>query len=189
MCLIYLSAATCVRSYHSAPCLILPRFLTGGWGATERGRAVCRCSLSVSVLAYPVSNAFKSPWCLASGRVSSGEEAASARVSSFWHPLCLKGIVRAQVFCQRLGCDLSSGEAVRRVAGCAFALATEALSDLAVLQFPPSLTAAAVLVAARRAQARPAAEAVGFLIGFRLPGVHGRGRARGGAPRAGAPRS
>jgi len=62
-----------------------------------------------------------------------------------------------QVFCQRLGCDLSSGEAVRRVAGCAFALATEALSDLAVLQFPPSLTAAAVLVAARRAQARPAA--------------------------------
>jgi hypothetical protein len=61
---------------------------------------------------------------------------------------CLK------VYCQRLGCDLADGDAVRRAAGCAFALATEALSDMAVLQFPPSLTAAAILVAARRAQAR-----------------------------------
>ena len=68
---------------------------------------------------------------------------------------CISAVHCLKVFCQRLGCDLSSGEAVRRVAGCAFALATEALSDLAVLQFPPSLTAAAVLVAARRAQARP----------------------------------
>jgi hypothetical protein len=58
------------------------------------------------------------------------------------------------VYCQRLGCDLSDGAAVRRAAGCAFALATEALADMAVLQFPPSLTAAAILVAARRAQAR-----------------------------------
>ena len=57
-----------------------------------------------------------------------------------------------QVYCQRLGCDLSDGAAVRRAAGCAFALATEALADMAVLQFPPSLTAAAILVAARRAQ-------------------------------------
>lgn len=70
---------------------------------------------------------------------------------------CISAVHCLKVFCQRLGCDLSSGEAVRRVAGCAFALATEALSDLAVLQFPPSLTAAAVLVAARRAQARPPA--------------------------------
>ncbi len=66
----------------------------------------------------------------------------------------MKILYTAQVYCQRLGCDLSDGAAVRRAAGCAFALATEALADMAVLQFPPSLTAAAILVAARRAQAR-----------------------------------
>ena len=38
------------------------------------------------------------------------------------------------------------------MAGCAFALCADALSDMAVLQFPPSLAAAAVLIAARRAQ-------------------------------------
>ena len=65
---------------------------------------------------------------------------------------CIAAIHCLKVYCQRLGCDLSDGAAVRRAAGCAFALATEALSDMAILQFPPSLTAAAILVAARRAQ-------------------------------------
>ena len=69
---------------------------------------------------------------------------------------CIAAIHCLKVYCQRLGCDLSDGAAVRRAAGCAFALATEALSDMAILQFPPSLTAAAILVAARRAQASPA---------------------------------
>lgn len=68
---------------------------------------------------------------------------------------CIAAIHCLKVYCQRLGCDLSDGAAVRRAAGCAFALATEALSDMAILQFPPSLTAAAILVAARRAQASP----------------------------------
>ncbi len=67
---------------------------------------------------------------------------------------CIAAIHCLKVYCQRLGCDLSDGAAVRRAAGCAFALATEALSDMAILQFPPSLTAAAILVAARRAQVR-----------------------------------
>lgn len=66
---------------------------------------------------------------------------------------CIAAIHCLKVYCQRLGCDLSDGAAVRRAAGCSFALATEALSDMAILQFPPSLTAAAILVAARRAQA------------------------------------
>ena len=65
---------------------------------------------------------------------------------------CIAAIHCLKVYCQRLGCDLSNGVAVRRAAGCAFALATEALSDMAILQVPPSLTAAAILVAARRAQ-------------------------------------
>jgi hypothetical protein len=69
---------------------------------------------------------------------------------------CIAAVHCLKVYCQRLGCDLADGAAVRRAAGCAFALATEALSDMAVLQFPPSLTAAAILVAARRAQARTA---------------------------------
>ncbi len=68
---------------------------------------------------------------------------------------CIAAIHCLKVYCQRLGCDLSDGAAVRRAAGCAFALATEALSDMAILQFPPSLTAAAILVAARRAQVNP----------------------------------
>jgi len=68
---------------------------------------------------------------------------------------CIAAVHCLKVYCQRLGCDLADGAAVRRAVGCAFALATEALSDMAVLQFPPSLTAAAILVAARRAQARP----------------------------------
>ena len=68
---------------------------------------------------------------------------------------CIAAIHCLKVYCQRLGCDISDGAAVRRAAGCAFALATEALSDMAILQFPPSLTAAAILVAARRAQASP----------------------------------
>lgn len=68
---------------------------------------------------------------------------------------CIAAVHCLKVYCQRLGCDLADGAAVRRAVGCAFALATEALSDMAVLQFPPSLTAAAILVAARRAQACP----------------------------------
>lgn len=67
---------------------------------------------------------------------------------------CIAAVHCLKVYCQRLGCDLADGTAVRRAAGCAFALATEALSDMAVLQFPPSLTAASILVAARRAQVR-----------------------------------
>ena len=57
-----------------------------------------------------------------------------------------------QVYIQRLGCDLNNSEAVQQAAGCAFALATEALSDLTLLQFPPSLTAAALLMSARKHQ-------------------------------------
>ena len=60
-----------------------------------------------------------------------------------------------QIYLQRLNVDLSNGETVRLAAGCAFALATQALAELPILQFPPSLTAAAVLVAARKAQASP----------------------------------
>ena len=67
---------------------------------------------------------------------------------------CIAEIQCLKLYCQRLGCNLSDGAAVRRTAGCAFALVAEALSDIAILQFPPSLTAAAILVAARRAQAR-----------------------------------
>ncbi len=67
---------------------------------------------------------------------------------------CIAAVHCLKVYCQRLGCDLADGDAVRRAVGCAFALATEALADMAVLQFPPSLTAAAILVAARRAQVR-----------------------------------
>ncbi len=65
---------------------------------------------------------------------------------------CIAAVHCLKVYCQRLDCDLADGAAVRRAVGCAFALATEALADMAVLQFPPSLTAAAILVAARRAQ-------------------------------------
>ena len=57
-----------------------------------------------------------------------------------------------QTYIQRLGVDLSNGDAVKLAAGCAFALATHALAELPIMQFPPSLTAAAVLVAARKAQ-------------------------------------
>lgn len=57
-----------------------------------------------------------------------------------------------QIYLQRLGIDFSDGVAVRCAAGCAFALATQALAELPTLQYPPSLTAAAVLVAARKAQ-------------------------------------
>ncbi len=59
-----------------------------------------------------------------------------------------------QIYLQRLNVDLSNGETVRLAAGCAFALVTQALAELPILQFPPSLTAAAVLVAARKAQAQ-----------------------------------
>lgn len=71
---------------------------------------------------------------------------------------CIAAVHCLKVYCQRLGCELADGDAVRRAVGCAFALATEALSDMAVLQFPPSLTAAAILVAARRAQASSPAQ-------------------------------
>ena len=59
-----------------------------------------------------------------------------------------------QVYIQRLGCDLNNSEAVQQAAGCAFALATEALSDLTLLQFPPSLIAAALLMSARKHQVK-----------------------------------
>lgn len=65
--------------------------------------------------------------------------------------------LHVQIYLQRLNVDLSNGETVRLAAGCAFALATQALAELPILQFPPSLTAAAVLVAARKAQVRPCA--------------------------------
>ena len=71
-----------------------------------------------------------------------------------------------QIYLQRLGVDLGDGDAVRRAAGCAFALATQALAELPILHFPPSLTAAAVLVAARKAQV-PASRVVTELA--RLP--------------------
>lgn len=57
-----------------------------------------------------------------------------------------------QVYVQRLGCDLLNGVAVRKAAGIAFPLAMEMLGDLPALQFPPSLLAAAMLHAARKAQ-------------------------------------
>ena len=57
---------------------------------------------------------------------------------------------------QRLGCQLQDVAAVRKVAGIAFALAMDALYDLPVLQFPPSLLASALLFTARKTQACPA---------------------------------
>ena len=57
-----------------------------------------------------------------------------------------------QVYVQRLGCDLLNGAAVRKVAGIAFPLAMEMLGELPALQFPPSLLAAAILHASRKAQ-------------------------------------
>ena len=59
-----------------------------------------------------------------------------------------------QVYAQRLGCDLNRPAAVSRTLGDAFLLVSEALADPGLLQFPPSVTAAAVLVAARKAQVR-----------------------------------
>lgn len=59
-----------------------------------------------------------------------------------------------QVYVQRLGCDLLNSLAVRKVAGVAFPLAMEMLGELPALQFPPSLLAAAILHAARKAQVR-----------------------------------
>ena len=58
----------------------------------------------------------------------------------------------AQLYVQRLGCQLQDVAAVRKVAGIAFALAMDALYDLPVLQFPPSLLAAALLFTARKTQ-------------------------------------
>ena len=58
----------------------------------------------------------------------------------------------AQVYAQRLGCDLNRPAAVSRTLGDAFLLVSEALADPGMLQFSPSVTAAAVLVAARKAQ-------------------------------------
>ena len=69
--------------------------------------------------------------------------------------LASDGKMCLQVYIQRLGCDLNNSEAVQQAAGCAFALATEALSDLTLLQFPPSLTAAALLMSARKHQVQP----------------------------------
>ncbi len=59
-----------------------------------------------------------------------------------------------QVYAQRLGCDLNRPAAVSRTLGDAFLLVSEALADPGLLQFPPSVAAAAVLVAARKAQVR-----------------------------------
>ena len=59
-----------------------------------------------------------------------------------------------QLYVQRLGCQLQDVAAVRKVAGIAFALAMDALYDLPVLQFPPSLLAAALLFTARKTQVR-----------------------------------
>ena len=101
------------------------------------------------------------PWSCTDSRSSWRADMALERMESnimavLRHDMeCIAAIHCLKVYCQRLGCDLSDGAAVRRAAGCAFALATEALSDMAILQFPPSLTAAAILVAARRAQASP----------------------------------
>lgn len=60
-----------------------------------------------------------------------------------------------QVYVQRLGCDLLNAVAVRRAAGISFNLAMELLGELPALQFPPSLLAAAILYAARKAQVQP----------------------------------
>ena len=62
-----------------------------------------------------------------------------------------------QVYAQRLGCDLNRPAAVSRTLGDAFLLVSEALADPGLLQFPPSVAAAAVLVAARKAQVRAVA--------------------------------
>ena len=54
---------------------------------------------------------------------------------------------------QRLGADPADPASVRHVAGAALPLADAALRDISLAtQFPPSLVAAAILVAARRAQ-------------------------------------
>lgn len=76
---------------------------------------------------------------------------------------------RTQIYLQRLAVDLGDGEAVRRAAGCAFALATQALAELPLLQYPPSLAAAAVLVAARKAQVRPYTFLRSIMQMYRMP--------------------
>ena len=65
---------------------------------------------------------------------------------------CISALHVLKVYAQRLGCDLNSPRAVTRTLGDAFLLVSEALADTALLQFPPSITAAAVLIAARKAQ-------------------------------------
>lgn len=54
----------------------------------------------------------------------------------------------------RLWAALQDGDMVQRCCGNAFLLVTEALVDVATLQYPPSVTAAAVLLASRKAQVR-----------------------------------
>ena len=72
-----------------------------------------------------------------------------------WRRLfCERVCACVQLYVQRLGCQLQDVAAVRKVAGIAFALAMDALYDLPVLQFPPSLLAAALLFTARKTQVR-----------------------------------
>ena len=85
----------------------------------------------------------RSPWLLVKRTFKSGKWIKGRGPSA---------AILVQIYLQRLGVDLGDGDAVRRAAGCAFALATQALAELPILHFPPSLTAAAVLVAARKAQ-------------------------------------
>ena len=70
------------------------------------------------------------------------------------NPYELPATCNTQVYAQRLGCDLNRPAAVSRTLGDAFLLVSEALADPGMLQFSPSVTAAAVLVAARKAQVR-----------------------------------
>jgi len=69
-----------------------------------------------------------------------------------WLDMNPQSCLPLQVYAQRLGCDLNRPAAVSRTLGDAFLLVSEALADPGLLQFPPSVAAAAVLVAARKAQ-------------------------------------
>ena len=73
-------------------------------------------------------------------------------LSLYLSPPPLTTCCAAQLYVQRLGCQLQDVAAVRKVAGIAFALAMDALYDLPVLQFPPSLLASALLFTARKTQ-------------------------------------
>ena len=92
-------------------------------------------------------------WIVAGGAMEQMETNVSSVLQH--DTACISALHVLKLYAQRLGCDLNSPPAVARSLGEAFLLVSEALADTALLQFPPSITAAAMLMTARKAQARP----------------------------------